>query len=260
VTNRRSGISRRYLLTIGAIAMTMGCAVGTSGGPAEFGGGRLRARPDASTEATAVQPGEQPLGLGNRRDGLLILPRVLPARAALVLLLHGATGSGRGITSHLDATALADRLGAVIIAPDSRARTWDAIGGAFGPDVAFIDAALQRTFARVRIDRDRIAIGGFSDGASYALSLGLVNGDLFTHVIAFSPGFVVDGDAHGRPVIFVSHGTQDEILPIDRTSRRLVPSLQRAGYRVDYREFDGPHTVPEATVQAAFEWMRGASH
>jgi len=31
---------------------------------------------------------------------------------------------------------------------------------------------------------------GFSDGASYALSVGITNGDLFTHVIAFSPGFV----------------------------------------------------------------------
>lgn len=248
----------RRLFTVGVLAMTTSCTVGTIGAPVESGGGRLRARPAESTQAAPLQPGEQPLGLGDRRDGLLIVPRVLPPEAALVLLLHGATGSARGITSRLDATALADRLGAVIIAPDSRARTWDAIGGAFGPDVAFIDAALQRTFARVRIDRHRIAIGGFSDGASYALSLGLINGDVFTHVIAFSPGFLVDGEAHGRPAIFVSHGTQDEILPIDRTSRRLVPSLQRAGYRVDYREFDGPHTVPEATAQAAFEWMRSA--
>ena len=31
---------------------------------------------------------------------------------------------------------------------------------------------------------------GFSDGASYALSLGAANGDLFTHIAAFSPGFM----------------------------------------------------------------------
>ncbi len=31
---------------------------------------------------------------------------------------------------------------------------------------------------------------GFSDGASYALSLGVPNGDLFTHIVAFSPGFM----------------------------------------------------------------------
>jgi predicted esterase len=34
-----------------------------------------------------------------------------------------------------------------------------------------------------------LAVSGFSDGASYALSIGPANGDLFTHVMAFSPGF-----------------------------------------------------------------------
>jgi poly(3-hydroxybutyrate) depolymerase len=40
------------------------------------------------------------------------------------------------------------------------------------------------------VDPQRICVSGFSDGASYALSLGLANGDLFTHVAAFSPGFM----------------------------------------------------------------------
>jgi predicted esterase len=40
---------------------------------------------------------------------------------------------------------------------------------------------------------------GFSDGASYALSLGLANGDLFTHVLGFSPGFMRVPRHVGRP-------------------------------------------------------------
>jgi predicted esterase len=64
-------------------------------------------------------------------------------------------------------------------------------------------------------------------------------------------------EAHGKPRIFVSHGTDDEILPIDRTSRRLVPQLKQAGYAVEYREFAGPHTVPAPTARAAVEWMTG---
>jgi phospholipase/carboxylesterase len=89
-----------------------------------------------------------------------------------------------------------------------------------------------------------VALGGFSDGASYALSLGLTNGDLFTHLIAFSPGFMAPGGEVGRPRCYVAHGTRDAVLPIDRCSRRLVPVLERAGYAVRYHEFDGPHTVP----------------
>jgi phospholipase/carboxylesterase len=58
----------------------------------------------------------------------------------------------------------------------------------------------------------------------------------------------------GQPRIFVSHGTEDEVLPIDVCSRRIVPALQRAGYDVRYEEFDGPHTVPPAISDEALHW------
>jgi phospholipase/carboxylesterase len=127
----------------------------------------------------------------------------------------------------------------------------------FGPDVAFIDSALISLFAQLPVDPARLAIAGFSDGASYALSLGLINGDLFSHVIAFSPGFYVAEQRQGKPAIFVSHGTADEILPIETTSHRLVPELRGAGYRVEFREFAGPHTVPADIAHGAFAWMCG---
>ena len=96
---------------------------------------------------------------------------------------------------------------------------------------------------RLAVDAERVA-AGFCDGASYALSLGLTNGELFTHLIAFSPGFMVPVTKRGKPPVFVSHGTRDGVLPIERCSRRIVPQLDREGYRVRYREFDGPRTVP----------------
>jgi phospholipase/carboxylesterase len=41
---------------------------------------------------------------------------------------------------------------------------------------------------------------------------------VFSSAIAFSPGFVAVAVAEpvGRPRVFVSHGTQDRVLPIDR--------------------------------------------
>jgi phospholipase/carboxylesterase len=85
--------------------------------------------------------------------------------------------------------------------------------------------------------------------------LGLTNGDLFTHVIAFSPGFVSTEERRGSPSLFVSHGTRDEILPIGTTSRRLVPWLRREGYDVRYEEFDGPHEVPSEVAREALSWF-----
>lgn len=74
-------------------------------------------------------------------------------------------------------------------------------------------------------------IAGFSDGPSYALSLGLANGDVFDSVIAFSPGFQVAESAGGRPGLFVSHGTEDEHGGSARGShRRLTGTGCMAGW------------------------------
>ena len=80
-----------------------------------------------------------------------------------------------------------DETGVAILAPNARDTTWDAITRSFGPDVDLINRALERVFDSVAIDPARIAVGGFSDGASYAISLGLINGDLFKRVAARFP-------------------------------------------------------------------------
>lgn len=169
------------------------------------------------------------------------------------MLLHGAGG-----TAQQAMDLVADRAGAAglaLLAPPSRAGTWDVIaGGGWGPDVAFIGRALQAVSARWLVDPARVAIAGFSDGASYALSLGLANGGLFGAVLAFSPGFVAPMPARGRPRVFISHGNGDEVLPIGSCSRRIVPVLRQAGYDVNYREFNGGHAVPGSIADDALAW------
>jgi phospholipase/carboxylesterase len=223
----------------------------TTGTAAERG--RLTARPLASDHPRDVTPGIHRLDRGGRRDGLLLVPKSYgPDRPGpLLVLLHGAGGEGSHLLNHL--AGRAEALGFLILSPDSRGRTWDVILGGYGPDVSFIDDALGRVFARYAVNPDRIAVGGFSDGASYALSLGITNGTLFSDVLAFSPGFAAPVEAHGLPQIFVSHGVKDEVLPIERCSRRLVPRLRDAGYDVDYREFPEGHIVPDEMVDAALE-------
>ena len=167
-------------------------------------------------------------------------------------MLHGFSGTAQSVARTFP---LADEFGIIILAPDSRDITWDAILGGFGPDVDFILTALEYTFARCTIDRQRMALAGFSDGASYALSLGIGNGDFFSHLMAFAPGVMTPADVRGKPRIFISHGTHDTVMPIDDTSRRIVSRLTALGYDVTYREFDGRHGVPLPIVREAFEWF-----
>ena len=105
------------------------------------------------------------------------------------------------------------------------------------------------------MDAARVRIAGFSDGGSYSLTLGLINGDVFSRVAAFSPGFIVNGPLNGKPKVFVTHGTRDSVLPIDQTSRKIVPKLRDQGYRVRYHEYPGRHELDLDIAAEATRWF-----
>jgi phospholipase/carboxylesterase len=248
-------ISRRDALkrtTLGAIALATGACLPGTEPDAGGGNGRIAARVTDPTTTTA--PGIDPLGLESGRDGLLYIPASYNAdtRAPLALVLHGAGRDSSELVTPM--RPLTDTTGLVLLAPDARGATWDAIGGSFSYDVAFIDRALTSVFSRVRIDPTRVRIMGFSDGGTYSLSLGLINGDLFSRIVAFSPGFVVSRTATGKPKVFITHGTSDTVLPIDQTSRQIVPQLRAAGYDVEYHEFAGGHGVTPDLLAQAVTW------
>ncbi len=215
--------------------------------------GRLHARPMQPTEAGA--PGLYSLSLEGERNGLIYVPTTYRADqpAPLVLMLHGAGGNAKDGLSIIQEWA--DTFTTIVLAVNSHWQTWDMIVSDYGPDIACIDQALEQTFARYAIHPNHIAIAGFSDGASYALSVGMMNGDLFTHLLAFSPGFTAPANRVGQPRCFISHGKRDTVLPIDQCSRRIVPRLQQTGYDVLYREFDGSHTVPIEIAREGMHWV-----
>lgn len=265
-------LTRRRLLRLGLGAAAGLLAAGLGAGPAgaqpdvdgRLGPTRAAAsslllarpgRPGAAGAAPGAPTGVQALGRPGERETLLYVPSGYEALrpAPLVVSLHGAGGNANHGLALLQ--EFAESAGFLLLATSSRGRTWDVVLGGYGPDVTATDRALGETFARYEVDPARLALAGFSDGASYALSLGLANGDLFSHLIAFSPGFMAPAGQQGRPRIFVSHGTEDPVLPVDGTSREIVPRLERAGYDVRYLEFSGGHTVPQEVRREAVGWF-----
>jgi predicted esterase len=218
--------------------------------------GHLVARPNNGAAKGEFKIGVQPLDLDGKRDGFIYVPKNYSHQkpAAVALMLHGAGGQAQ---HGLDLIKqYADHRNIILLAPASRDMTWDIIvKDSFDADVIFINQALSIVFNQYNVDTTHIAIGGFSDGASYALSLGLSNGDLFTHIIAFSPGFTYSVAKKGKPLVFISHGTKDRVLPIDPCSRRIVPQLQGQGYTVNYKEFDGEHQIPQNISSTAIDWF-----
>jgi phospholipase/carboxylesterase len=223
--------------------------------PIFFGSAVARQLDQQGTVAGHERPGRYELQLDTGHDGAVYVPAgYTPGVAApLLVWLHGAGGRGN-VSPNL--AEMADEFGVIVLAPDARDWTWDAILGHWGPDVEFLQRAMKQTLDRYTIDRDRIWLGGFSDGGSYSLSLGISYGDVFRKVFAGAPGVMQPIDARGKPPIFLAHGRQDQTMPIGATSRRFLPKLKALDYDVTYREYDGRHTLPPEILREAFEWFR----
>jgi phospholipase/carboxylesterase len=242
-------LTRRRILQ----AMTLATAAGQAPSLCAADRGRFSARPKAPTRDLGT--GEHVLDDNNGRRALLYVPPSYDAATPtpLMLMLHGARGDGDRTLEQQ--RAVAEQHGVIVLSPSTRSGTWDAIQGDFAHDFAKLDELLTQAFERCNVDATRIASGGFSDGATYAVSIGLMNGDLFTHVIAHSPGFIISSDRAGKPAVYISHGRQDEVLPFDRCGARIAAQLEREGYAPRFDTFDGGHTASPEIRSAALEWF-----
>lgn len=250
--NRREALAR---LGIGVAGIAAGaCKLGDSPLPdAVFSDGRLAARP--LTPGQTPVPGTTRLGINDSRDAILHVPPGLPpGPAPLVVALHGDPGSADDAVGWF--RGLSDDLGFIMLAPSSQGRPWDRIVTPhYSEDAIHINLALEATFARCDVDPGRIALAGFSAGASYAIALGRTNGDFFRRVTAFAPTFYLAVEHVGRPEFFITHGIADPVSPINFASREIVPKMRADGYEVRYEEFVGGHTIPVEFARTAFTWM-----
>lgn len=226
-------------------------------GPPTGGIERLTTRPPRQPVESS-SPGIYPLGIAVTKDARLIIPSIPVANTPIPILvmLHGAGGDEAPMEPIIAAAA---EHGVALLLPRSRDNTWDVALGGFGADIQLIDEALEEAFRRVRVDPARIGIGGFSDGASYALSIGLANGDLFTHVLAFAPGFMTPVPRIGKSEFFILHGSGDVVTSARTTEENFIPFLRALGYSVRYHEFTGGHQVRATEADLGLRWLAGTA-
>jgi len=224
--------------------------------PAPYSDGLLHARAGLARPRSPPVPlaaGVHRLAFPNNRHARLYVPRQEDdAPLPLLVLLHGAGGQHGG--GDLLALAHAAQQRFLLLMPEALSTSWDFLRGGYGPDLAFIDRLLLWTMQRYDVAADAVALGGFSDGASYALSVGLMNGGLFADIFAFSPGFMSPLRRSGMPRVFIAHGKYDRVLPVER-GKAIAVRLAGEGYAVQYGEFDGAHLVSPPLAHAALRQM-----
>lgn len=208
------------------------------------------------TEPTGepLEPGYHSLGIADDRDTMLFVPEGLDTTkpVPMVVMFHGTGGWADKVRPFLQPQAEEHKF--LLMLPQSQFVTWDLTIAGNGPDLARLDQALSIVAKHFHIDSQRFAYAGWSDGASYALSNGITNGDLISHILCMSGGYMNVYTPHGEPKVFIQHSPNDEQLPIDTSGRKHANMLKEAGYRVKFHETDGPHKITEAIVQEAINF------
>jgi phospholipase/carboxylesterase len=201
--------------------------------------------------------GESRLGISDdERDGMYYVPKNYKPGVPMpiMMMLHGFAGSAEDARRLYQ---LAEEFGVILLAPESRGVGWGKLAPGFDDDVRYLGPAYRHVAGLVDIDREHVALAGVSDGAGYALSMGLAYGNSFNHVIVFAGGQMKPFRYQGKPKLFFAHGVDDAQMPIELTARKYVPQLKADGYDVTYREYQGGHRVPPAQIREAFAWFVG---
>jgi phospholipase/carboxylesterase len=190
----------------------------------------------------------------------LVRPAAGEPEGALVLL-HGRAADMHDLYPLLDLLDPERRLlgvtpqGPLSLPPGGR--HWYRLAGIPTPDPDTFHATLPRLHAvldGLPVPRDRVVLGGFSQGAVMSWAAGLGRGaERPAAIMALSgfiprvPGFELDLDGlHGYPVA-IAHGTQDPVIPVE-FGRKARDLLAAAGADVRWHETPYPHAVDPAVI------------
>ena len=145
-------------------------------------------------------------------------PAGLAAAAPLVVMLHGATGTGEQAENSYGWDQLADSAKFVVAYPDGIGRSWNGHGCCGKAmrenidDVGFITAMVGQISADLPIDKSRVYAAGISNGGIMSYTLACNTG-IFA---AIGPDSATMLDActapHPTSVIHI-HGTADKLVP-----------------------------------------------
>jgi predicted esterase len=177
--------------------------------------------------------------------------------AGVVVFLHGLgrdLGQGEDVARQLRSAGLAPGVSIVIVRAPYRF-------GLFGFSWGNTPEERARSRARLRSmlgsfhAHDRVAIAGFSQGATLALDTAAEEPRIGA-VASLSPCYSENrGQLPSRDLRFLlAHGSRDARCPVEE-SRSLAKVLESMNKPVRYIEFDGKHEMPPEVIDALAKFV-----
>jgi phospholipase/carboxylesterase len=126
---------------------------------------------------------------------------------------------------------------------------------------AQVNAMLGELEAALGVDRRRLILGGFSQGAMLACDVALRSSEPLAGLVLMSPGYIAEDEwnplmvaRRGLPV-YMSHGRADPLLPF-ALAESLRDALSAAGLDVTWVPFDEGHGVPRGVLDPLAGFLR----
>jgi phospholipase/carboxylesterase len=131
---------------------------------------------------------------------------------------------------------------------------------ALSPSVDGLIKLIDEYSASVGVDAAQFDVMGFSQGAAMANVLAMLHpnrirrmGVLAGFVPAGLESLILQKPLAGKK-IFVAHGTQDQMIPLDR-ARASIAFLEQAGAQITYCEDEVGHKLSAGCLRALEEYM-----
>ena len=217
---------------------------------------------EVEPRAEASHLGEVHLERGAGSAVLLTPSHIDPDRRyPLFTVLHGAGRQDKMLVKACRDEP--DHRDAFFLVPRSVEPTWDLIVGGQPDDLDFLAFAYDLIYRRYPIDPGRQVLIGYSDGASYALSLAISNPQVFSAALCWAAGFAMYGGEPNtpdpaKPYVYLEYGTHDEIFSFEQVALPMQKNLERAGYRVEFSVDEGGRHWPSGSFQReALDWYFG---
>ena len=128
--------------------------------------------------------------------------------------------------------------------------------------VEIIASFIDEIVKQYPIDTKNVTLVGFSQGAILSYATALTYPEKISKVVALSGYFnqeilpeVIDTKAISHLKFFVSHGSVDQVIPVD-WARKAKPALENLGLEVEYQEYPIGHGVSPKNFYDFKNWLQ----
>lgn len=167
----------------------------------------------------------------------------------LVMMFHGANGSGLGMSNALQFNQIAEEEGFIVAYPNALVGNWAEGCGCNNADrlkvkdMEFVERIIGRMSRNFAVDEERVFGVGFSQGGLFAGRLGCEASDLFRGLVIVAANMSVPLSRSCNPeqpvAVRIIQGVADEVLPYGGTDNGALSLLSAKDAAALWARLDG---------------------